>query len=190
MLNIFYCHGFASSFDPGNSKVQTLARLGSVSGCNIDYTRRADEVISHVIERGNFANVDVIVGTSMGGWLATELGSSLGIPFVAINPAADPSQTLRNYIGAGEDYQGKPYTLSESTVASYYPIAKNGCGLILLDEADEVIEARHTQQMLSEYYQVEVFEGGNHRFAHMEEALPLIESFQSDAEVVYGLGET
>ena len=190
MLNIFYCHGFASSFDPGKSKVQALAQLGPVDGCNIDYTKRADQVVSHVIEQGNFANVDLIVGTSMGGWLAAELGSSLGIPFAAINPAVDPSQTLRKYIGAGEDYQGKPYTLTESVVASYYPIAKNGCGLILLDECDEVICARHTQEVLAEHYQLVVFEGGNHRFAHMEEALPLIESFQGDAEVVYGLDET
>ena len=64
-------------------------------------------------------------------------------------------------------------------VASYYPIAKNGCGLILLDEGDEVIDARHTREVLKDYYQVEMFEGGNHRFAHMEEALPLIASFQS-----------
>jgi len=190
MLNFFYCHGFASSFDPNKSKVQTLTKLGSVDGCNIDYTRRADEVVSHVIEQGDFANVDVIVGTSMGGWLAAELGSSLGIPFVAINPAVDPSQTLRKYIVTAEDYQGKPYTLTESAVASYYPIAKNGCGLILLDVGDEVIDARHTQEVLTQYYQVEMFEDGNHRFAHMEEALPLIEAFQSQAEVVYGLDES
>ena len=180
MLSIFYCHGFASSFDPTKSKVQILTRLGPVDGCNIDYTRRADEVVSHVIEQGNFASVDLIVGTSMGGWLAAELGSSLEIPFVAINPAVDPSQTLRKYIGASEDYQGRPYRLTESAVASYYPIAKNGCGLILLDEGDEVIDARHTQEVLKQHYQIEVFEGGNHRFAHMEEALPLIEAALSD----------
>ena len=179
MLNLFYCHGFASSFDPNKSKIHTLARLGSVGGCHIDYTSRADEVVSHVIEQGNFAKVDLIVGTSMGGWLAAELGACLGIPFVAINPAVDPSQTLCKYIGSGKDYQGKPYTLTESVVASYYPIAKNGCGLILLDEGDEVIDARHTREVLKDYYQVEMFEGGNHRFAHMEEALPLIASFQS-----------
>ena len=43
MLNLFYCHGFASSFDPNKSKIHTLARLGSVGGCHIDYTSRADK---------------------------------------------------------------------------------------------------------------------------------------------------
>lgn len=190
MINFFYCHGFGSSFDPTKSKVQTLGKLGPVRGCDIDYTQRADEVISHVIEQCDFVNVDVIVGTSMGGWLAAELGASLGIPFVAINPSVDPSQTLGKYIGEGMDFQGKPYTLTTATVASYYPIAKNGCGLILLDEADEVIDAENTRQVLKDQYDVRVFEGGNHRFAHMEEALPLIDAFQGQAEAVYGFGET
>jgi len=177
MLNIFYCHGFASSFDPNKSKIQTLSRLGTVDGCHIDYTQRADEVVIHVIEQGNFANVDVIVGTSMGGWLAATLGSSLGIPFVAINPVVDPSEALHKYVGECVDHQGAPYTLSQSAVASYYPIAKNGCGLILLDDGDEVIDAAHTKRLLEDHYEVKVFEGGNHRFAHMKEALPLIEAF-------------
>lgn len=45
--------------------------------------------------------------------------------------------------------RARPIRLTESAVASYYPIAKNGCGLILLDEGDEVIDARHT---LSEWF--------------------------------------
>ncbi|XKH00394.1 hypothetical protein LG325_09810 [Marinobacter nauticus] len=177
MLNIFYCHGFASCFDPDKPKVQTLGRLGPVHGCDIEYTRPAEEVLMRTIEKGDLANVDVIVGTSMGGWLAASLGASLGIPFVAINPAVDPSATLRKYIGSGVDFQGKTYTLEEDAVASYWPISTKGQGLILLDEGDEVIDAHHTQSVLGDHYEVILFPGGDHRFAHMEEALPAIEAF-------------
>jgi len=189
-MNIYYCHGFASRFDRGKSKVQTLATLGPVSGCNIDYTCRADEVVKLAIEEGHFTNIDLIVGTSMGGWLAATLGSRLGIPFVAINPSIDPSQTLRKYIGSGVDFQGQPYTQTESIVASYYPIAKNGYGLILLDEGDEVIDSLETQKVLDGHYDVKLFSGGNHRFEHMKEALPLIEAFHDQAGIVYGFGKT
>jgi len=177
MLNIFYCHGFASCFDPDKPKVQTLGRLGPVHGCDIEYTRPAEEVLMRTIEKGDLANVDVIVGTSMGGWLAASLGASLGIPFVAINPAVDPSETLRKYIGSGVDFQGQTYNLDAEAVASYWPISTKGQGLILLDEGDEVIDAHHTQSVLGDHYEVILFPGGDHRFAHMEEALPTIEAF-------------
>lgn len=184
MLNIFYCHGFASCFDPDKSKAKTLTKLGSVHGCDIDYTCRADEVISKVMGREQLNDIDLIVGTSMGGWLAAKLGSALGIPFVAINPSIDPSQTLGKYSGSGVDFQGRPYTLNDFTVASYYPIVKTGCGLILLDEGDEVIDALETQKVLKGHYDVVLFSGGNHRFEHMEEALPLIEEFLSSARTI------
>lgn len=61
---------------------------------------------------------------------------------------------------------------------------KTGCGLILLDEGDEVIDALETQKVLKDYYGVKLFSGGNHRFEHMVEALPLIEEFLSSARKI------
>lgn len=189
MIHSFYCHGFASCFDTRSSKIQALEELGPVSGCSIDYTQAEEKVIAQVREQVNISNIDLFVGTSMGGWLAATLGASMGIPFVAINPVTEPSKTLFKYIDDGVDYQGNPYVLNATVVSGYSPIAKDGCGLILLDRGDEVLDANETAQLMNNYYRVEFFEGGNHRFSHMKEALVLIKGFYQDSEMVYGLDE-
>lgn len=110
----------------------------------------------------------------MGGGLASILGSEIGIPFVAINPVIDPSRSLKKHVGQGLDHQGEPYELTSAVVSSYYPFARNGSGLILLDEGDEVIDWQDTHRKLEGYFPVHVFPGGSHRFEHMDASLPLI----------------
>lgn len=188
-MNIYYCHGFASQFDPSSSKLEMLSKLGSVHGHNIDYTRPAEEVVQHCLDALIKADIDIVVGTSMGGWLASIVGSQAGIPFVAINPAIEPSKTLKKHVGTGLDFQGKAYQLTESVVDSYGPFSTNGCGLILLDQGDDVIDWRATHDIYQEHYSVVSFPGGSHRFEHMEEALPPIEAFFERSSPVYGFGD-
>lgn len=179
-MNIHYIHGFASSFDPTSTKIQALSQLGPVGGQNLDYTRPTEQLIEAALANAPWESIDLIAGTSMGGWLAAVLGTRLGKPFVAINPSIAPQNTLGKYIGSGVDFQGQPYELTEAVVGSYFDIPKTGNGLILLDEQDEVIDARATEGALKDHYPVVMFPGGNHRFAHMEEALPLIREFLAD----------
>jgi pimeloyl-CoA synthetase len=47
---MFYCHGFVSCFDSGNPKIERLKELGPVAGCNIDYTKTANEVVTEVMK--------------------------------------------------------------------------------------------------------------------------------------------
>lgn len=105
-MKIFYCHGFASQFDPNSSKLKILSRLGSIEGQNIDYTNPAEEVVQFCVDAVIKADIDLLVGTSMGGWLASIVGARIGIPFVAINPAIDPSQAMKKHVGTGLDFQG------------------------------------------------------------------------------------
>ena len=176
-MQIHYIHGFASAFDPSSVKLQTLSRLGPVSGQTVDYTQPTDRLIERAIAQTNWDDIDLIAGTSMGGWLAAVLGTRLGIPFVAINPSVQPQLTLGKYLGPGVDYQGQLFELTAEAVDSYFDLPTGGQGLILLDEGDEVIDAKATQAALSAHYPVISFPGGNHRFAHMEDALPLIQDF-------------
>ncbi|KPQ01686.1 YqiA/YcfP family alpha/beta fold hydrolase [Marinobacter sp. HL-58] len=188
-MNIYYCHGFGSQFDLGSSKLEILSKLGSIHGHDIDYTKPADEVVQICQDEVIKADIDLMVGTSMGGWLVNIVGARAGIPFVAINPAIDPAQTLEKYIGAGLDYQGNRYQLTQSVVDSYRAFVINGCGLILLDQGDDVIDWRVTHDTCQKYYSVVSFPGGSHRFEHMEESLPLIEALYERSSLTYGLGD-
>ena len=180
MLKTYYLHGFASRFDITSVKLKALARLGPVYGHDIDYTQGPEDVVEESLDKLMQVNPDLLVGTSMGGWLGGILGAEIGIPFVAINPVTDPRQTLKPRIGQGVDHQGRPYKLSAPTVASYYPFVQYGSGLILLDKGDELLPWCDTARVLGGYFLMHCFDGGSHRFEHMDEALELIRDHVAD----------
>jgi len=190
-INILYIHGFGSSYDPNSSKVKSLSKLGPVSGVSYDYTKPADEnvkfLINHILEN---PDIDLIVGTSLGGWYAAEVGSRVGIPTVLVNPAIEPHKTLKKYLGKGVDWDGKEYHLTESVVSSYRDMTHKSAGLILLDDGDEVIPADGVfAKGYDSDHGVLKHEGGSHRFEHMEESLEEIESHYTGVLPIYGFGD-
>ncbi|WP_416397131.1 YqiA/YcfP family alpha/beta fold hydrolase [Allohahella sp. A8] len=188
-MNIFYCHGFASAFNPVKPKIQCLSELGPVHGINFDFTQPAETLVERCIAALLEHDIDLLVGTSMGGWLANVAGSRAGLPFVAINPAIEPSRTLMRHVGKGVDHQGRPYDLEASAVLSYSPFRLEGCGLILLDAGDEVLDSAQTTSLCKPRFEVVSFPGGSHRFDHMEASLPVIDAFFHRASLVYGLDD-
>lgn len=188
MTTILYVHGFGSRYDQTNEKVLALSELGEVHGIDIDYSVPHDVIVSILKETIQDNEIDLIVGTSFGGFWAAEIGSSLGIPFVAINPVIHPVIQMSNRIGSGTTYYGEPYTITQATADSYpETIATNGAGLVLLDEADDVLPAAPTMDMLDSCYEVIIFEGGNHRFAHIAESIEHIQRFANSADFIYSL---
>lgn len=176
MTNILYFHGFGSSFDPSSEKIKTLSTLGKVSGYDIDYTAGASAVIDAALaEIGESdSHYDLLVGTSMGGWLAMVAGRLSGVPFVAMNPCMDPDVSLLSYKGEGIDYAGRSYKLTEDHIKSYFtPDPQNG--IVLLDKCDEVIPYTKTVEQLKRQVPHYLFDGGSHRFDSTKKALPLID---------------
>lgn len=185
-LNILYVHGFGSKFDHGSDKVRALTQLGTVHGVDVDYTQGPSIVLQQAKQIVSDKHIDLLVGTSMGGWCVSEIGSSLGIPFVAINPCIHPRVMLQKYIGKNTDHYGRSYVFTAETCWSYTDFSLDGCGLILLDRGDEVIDANATAVLLTDRYRVHVFDGGNHRFEHIAESLELIDSFYVSSGLIYG----
>lgn len=185
-MKILYVHGFGSKYDPTHEKIQQLETLGEVVGVDVDYckgfSRAFETVLAVVLSEG----IDLIVGTSMGGYMAAHVGSETGTPFVSLNPATNPSESLQKWVGGFVDYTGTEHHLAESVVQNYPDIVTEGCGLVLLDSGDEVINAYNTQSMLESFFEVHMFKGGGHRFVHMEKALPVIGVFLQKAGASYG----
>jgi predicted esterase YcpF (UPF0227 family) len=186
-INIVYFHGYGSRFDLQNDKVQELSSLGKIFGIDIDYSEDAKTIVDNAKEYSINVKADLIVGTSMGGWLASHVAARLGIPFVAINPALNPEKTLINKIGINKDYYGKEIILTKSAVSSYIPFNLNGCGLILLDEGDEHFDSHLTKKLLEDYYSIKMFPQGNHRFLHIKESIEYINNFLTKALLFYGV---
>lgn len=186
-MNILYFHGWGSRFDPTSSKIQTLMGLGQVTGPNLDYTQGFANLLAQCHDAIADDDYDVVVGTSLGGYLASQVGSRWGIPFAAVNPSINPAESLQRYVGSGQDWYGEPYTLAPGSLLDWPLFSREGYGLILLDQGDELIPADETAEWVGDRYPVIMFRGGNHRFAHMAESLEYIRNLVNSAEQVYGL---
>lgn len=188
-MRILYIHGFGSQYDPEHEKIKQLETLGTVVGVNVDYTRGYMSVFNKITDaiHDSDVTIDLIVGTSMGGFMSAQIGAGTGIPFVAINPAIEPRVSLQNYVGTHEGFNGKEFTLTESVVVTYPSISQKGVGLVLLDRADEILSASNTDALLRECYNVVMYQGGCHRFAHMEDSLEAIKAHHETALATYGV---
>jgi predicted esterase YcpF (UPF0227 family) len=169
-FNAIYVHGYNSSFKPKGNKLSVLAHRFNVYGVTIDYnTTPFPEVFRQISQCLDDHDADVILGTSFGGFLSRIIGAKYGLPFVAINPVTDCIGVMTKYGAEEQCIESYKAMLRESGEVQ-------GFGEILLDEGDEIIDSKATRELYKDQYDVIMFPGGNHRFAHMEESLDLIQS--------------
>lgn len=187
-MNILYIHGFKSRFKAQSEKVQALNKLGKVFGITLDYTDTFAEIKTILHNCILDKDIELVVGTSLGGYYSATIGASFAVPFVAINPVIDPIFTLSKYIGDGVTFAGDAYTLKKETITAYPKFPLGGCGLILLDRGDELIDSEKTQAMLKTFYSTKIFAAGSHRFQHINESLIEINNFFDRASSVDGFG--
>jgi hypothetical protein len=174
-MNILYIHGYKSSFDPETPKIKSLEKLGNVIGLNIDYDKPYDEIHSEFYRYLITNDVDLIIGTSFGGYFANRIGTEFGIPFVMVNPVIDPRRVL------------KKYDHPTDIINSYERRAViSPCGLLLLDRGDDVIPIEPTIEYFNDFYETHIFEGGSHRFEHMDDSLDYIEQFYNINNLIHG----
>jgi predicted esterase YcpF (UPF0227 family) len=183
-MRILYVHGFGSHYNPTHKKIIALETLGTVIGIDVDYCKGYEFVFEKVQSAVNIDAIDVIVGTCMGGYMAAQVGTQIGVPFVSLNPIVAPDIWLQQWIGAFADCDNSTKILPDNTVAGYPAITTEGNGLVLLDSNDEIINAKETFRLLEDAFHVKMFAGGNHGFAHIEHALPLIMEHMNTAPAI------
>jgi predicted esterase YcpF (UPF0227 family) len=176
--HIYYCHGFASYFDVNKDKIRTLSATAIVDGNTVDYTLSPDEVFASFTKVISPRKKYLFVGTSMGGFFAAWLGSELGCPFVAINPASNPAVSLRKHIGAFQSYSGAQCVLKKETVDVYksLPFRMDGNGFVAIDMGDKIIDPQQTLRLVGNNLPVVTFPDGSHRFDHMPQLAAVIRS--------------
>lgn len=123
----------------------------------------------------------VVVGSSMGGfygqWLARRF--TLAHLFL-INPALTPWTLLPDYLGqVMTTAQGERYEISAELIESTraFAVADPCDGVattVLLDRGDEVIDYRIAESLYAPCGRLMIWDGGDHAFQHMSEAIALI----------------
>ena len=98
MKKIVYLHGLES--EPGGTKVSFLAEKGMVYAPAMDYkTLDLDEFIY------TLGMPDLIIGSSMGGYVADIIGSRLGVDVLLFNPALHSRRIDPEYQYYGNQYK-------------------------------------------------------------------------------------
>ncbi len=184
-----YLHGFNSAYDPSAKKVQELSKIGDVIGITYDsfgtYQEIFEQISQEIYAQVHDRDKIVFVGTSLGGFWAAEMGRRIGVPSVIINPCHDPYAMLRKYVGEVQtNYQtAKTNILTNETVETYPVFGITGedhtfafLPLVLLDMGDEVIDSAETFKIL-EGFPTLLWQGGSHRFDHMEDSIGHIRNY-------------
>jgi len=201
---IIYLHGFNSaSLDlEGNLLTSKEKLLVMQDFCrqkdilfytpNVDYRGFEGLVEDMLFEWNQYLDQSydvVFMGSSMGGFGSEYLAMKTGCKAIMINPAITPSELLPQFIGVTENYEtGQPYQWKQSHCDQYrlYEAELESTTqtidrTILLDRADELIDAKNTLLKYQEKVNVVTYEGGSHSFEHIREALPIIERLIFDA---------
>lgn len=190
MSHLLYLHGFLSS--PKSVKAQQTLKW-----CE----QHCPEVTLHIPQLSNYpSQVGAqlqdylsahpmllheglkVIGSSMGGYLATWLLSQYPGRGVLVNPAVKPFELLLDYIGEHVN----PYTKETFTISSSDMDALKALDVIeitepeqfkvLLQTGDEVLDYR----LAEEKYEGSVLtieDGGDHSFVHYEDHLSSIMDF-------------
>ncbi len=132
MKKIVYLHGLESG--SGGPKVSFLAEKGMVYAPNMDYVTL--DLSEFILTLGM---PDLIIGSSMGGYVADVIGSQLGVDVLLFNPALHNRTVIKEF---NVDYGSQKYKRT-----------------IVLGTEDHVIDPKTTKKLWSVY--------GNH--AHHDE---------------------
>lgn len=183
MRDILYLHGFASS-SRSEKAVQTqqyFQTLPNVRLRVLDLPYTPNEAMA-TLEQALVEPPVAIIGSSLGGFLATVLAERLGCLACLINPAVAPHKVLADYLGEYEHpvlqqrYQVRAAHMQQLEQLMPVTIQQAARYLVLLQTGDEVLDYRHAVS----YYQgaqVQLVQGGDHSFVGYQHYLPQIAEF-------------
>lgn len=179
---ILFIHGFASC-GLGRKSRLLIERYGRDQVLTPDLPFAPAEAAHFLHQQLERHPVDLLVGSSLGGYYATWLNASHAIPAVLINPAVRPWGLLARHLGPQTRWcDGRPFEVTrahgEQLRTLYRPALRpDERYLVLLQSGDEILDYRAA----ADYYrdqQVIVERGGNHRFENLADYLPAIDSFR------------
>ena len=177
---ILYIHGFASC-GLGDKSRLLQQHFGQERVLAPDLPHAPHEAIAYLEKLLQQHDVHLLVGSSLGGYLATWLKRTHNIPAVLINPAIAPYLLLEDYLGTHEGCRGELIEVDERTIGELLELHRKSLKvdeayLVLLQTGDEVLD----YQQAAAYYagkDIVIEQGGNHRFENLADYLPRIEAW-------------
>lgn len=180
---ILYIHGFASCGLSNKSRV-LMQHYGTDQVLAPDLNHAPAAAIQQLETLLAEHPVELLVGSSMGGFYATWLNRhNTPTPAVLVNPAVSPPKLLNDLIGEHEGCQGKfdftPEHIQQLKAMRRDTLRVQEHYLVLLQTEDEVLDYRHAAAFYADK-NVVVETGGNHRFENLNDYLPQIDHWRAN----------
>ena len=123
----------------------------------------------------------LVVGSSMGGFYGQHLARrSRFAHLFMINPALTPWDLMAAYVGqtmttaGGETYTVTPELIGQTRPYGVPDPCDGTPTTLFLDKGDEVIDYRIAANLYRHCGRLMIFEGGDHAFRHLDEAIAVI----------------
>ncbi|OTG74601.1 esterase [Acinetobacter sp. ANC 4169] len=191
-MNIIYLHGFQSSAlsIKGQQIKDYCQQLNHVQVHLPDLNLPPEQTLAQVAKMIEELDRVVLVGSSLGGFYATQLVAKYGVPAVLINPAMRPWQLFRDLFGIEQI----PYVVSAEWTLDHthldqleqmaVPFVHDADKiLVLLQQGDEVLDYREAQRYYSNvsHQSMLITEAkGNHAMENFADKIPMALQFLSD----------
>jgi predicted esterase YcpF (UPF0227 family) len=191
-MNIIYLHGFQSSAlsIKGQQIKDYCQQQGNVQVHLPDINMPPEQTMAHLAAMIESLDRVVLVGSSLGGFYATQLVAKYGVPAVLINPAMRPWQLFRDLFGSDQI----PYVVNAEWTLDHthldqleqmaVPFVQDADKiLVLLQQGDEVLDYREAQRYYSNasHQSMLITEAnGNHAMENFADKIPMALQFLSD----------
>ncbi|MPS32754.1 MULTISPECIES: esterase YqiA [unclassified Salinivibrio] len=176
---LLYLHGFNSS--PQSLKARQMQDYCAQHRPDIEvlvpqlpsHSEPTVQLLNELITRFSETHQLGLVGSSLGGFLATWLSERYQLPAVLVNPAVRPYELLQDYVGEQVNpYTQERYTLEAADINALreidVPVLSHPEQFWLLQqEGDEVLDYRQAVAKFSASQQT-VEPGGDHSFVGFE----------------------
>ena len=179
---ILYLHGFASCGD--STKTKLLKKyFGDKEVLAPDLPVNPSEAVSLARKLIIEHDIDLIIGSSLGGFYASYFCETMGIKTVLINPSTQPFITLAPYVGTNEFWcSGESFEFTKEDLTSLFEFGTAkpkypALYMLLLQKGDELLDYTKAQDKY-EGATLSVQEGGNHRFENLINYLAQIKGFR------------
>ncbi len=172
---IIYLHGFNSR---GNGdkcqKLKVLLKDNNIEIISPTYDSADFDSIEHLMDGITSDDNTLIIGSSLGGFIAMYLAEKYKAKCILLNPAVDPVNQLKQFIGKNTNFytnEEYDFTLENlNKLRKYYvddlstvPI------LVFVNADDELIDYKKTVAFFSGIKEVKVLNHGGHIFSNLEE---------------------
>lgn len=176
---LLYIHGFNSS--PLSHKAQVIQQYCAQQRPDIKvvipklapFPQQAAEQLRNLMKSYQADYQIGLVGSSLGGYLATWLNAHYTVPAVLVNPAVKPYELLRNFLGEQQNpYTQQRYLLTVDHIDELKALEIDSIDhpehfWLLQQTGDEVLDYRQAVEKYRHARQT-VEDGGDHSFVGFE----------------------